>query len=74
MDAIYDPTQQKHDPQFFLQNGSVKTSPESPQRAEVFLKTLRGTGHNIIEPEIHDSASVRAIHTPDYLQFLETIH
>jgi acetoin utilization deacetylase AcuC-like enzyme len=74
MDAIYDSTQQKHDPKFFLQNGIVKPSPESPQRAEVFLKALHGAGHNIIAPEAHDSAAIQAIHTPDYLQFLETIH
>lgn len=74
MDAIYDPAQQKHDPQFFLQNGTVKPSPESPKRAEAFLTALRGAGHPILEPEAHDTASVHAIHTPDYLQFLATIH
>ncbi len=44
MKAIFDQTQQKHDPQFFLIRGNVTASTEQPERADRLLAGLESAG------------------------------
>ena len=64
-----------HVPRHFLVNGARQASPEVPERAEALLAAAREGGHEIMEPdEDFGLGPLAAVHTPEYLQFLEHIH
>jgi len=73
MRIIYDPAQQAHFPQKFMVRGDVKANPETPERAEILLRALTAAGHPVAAPADHGPGPRAAIHTPEYLRFLETI-
>lgn len=74
MKAIFDPTQQKHDPQFFLIRGSVTASTEQPERADRLLAGLGAAGIEVLPASDHGAGPRAAVHTPEYLNFLQTAH
>lgn len=63
-----------HDPQFFLVRGVPKPSAEQPERAEKLLTAATKAGHEVLRPESFGPGPRAAVHTPEYLQFLETAH
>lgn len=63
-----------HDPQFFLVRGVPKPSAEQPERAEKLLAAATAAGHEVIRSESFGAAPRAAVHTPEYLRFLETAH
>ena len=63
-----------HDPQFFLVRGVPKPSAEQPERAEKLLAAATAAGHEVLRPESFGPGPRAAVHTPEYLQFLETAH
>ena len=74
MRAFYDPRQRLHDPQHFLSSGSLLRNPERPERAEVFLRAIKQIG---LTPELPEDTGLRdisAVHSPDYLEFLQNIY
>ncbi|MDI5936422.1 histone deacetylase family protein [Halomonas kalidii] len=78
MKFFYHPEQERHAPPSFLLRGKQVASPEGPVRAEMLLEGLASLGITATAPAETDSARLRdrlaRIHTPRYLQFLETIH
>lgn len=74
MKAVYDPGHAVHDPGFFLVLGQPRQSSEQPERAERLLAGLKAGGHAVIEAERFGRGPVAAVHTPDYLVFLETAY
>lgn len=74
MDVIYSKIQQLHDPQTFISAGRVTNSPEQPERAERFLRAIDGLGYAIAEPAAYSDAKVAAVHSVDYLDFLQNGH
>lgn len=74
MKAFYSPVQTRHAPRCFLVNGRQQQNPEVPGRAEVLVRAARQAGHEIVEPGDHGLGPMAAVHTPEYLQFLRTIH
>lgn len=72
MKAVYDPAQAAHDPQFYLVRGEVTRSAEQPERALRLLAGLEKAGVPVDGAQDFGPGPRAAIHTPDYLNFLQT--
>lgn len=74
MKVVFDPRQLGHAPRRFLVRGEWQPCPEIPRRAEVLSAAAREAGHEIVAPRSHGSAPIAAVHSSQYLTFLETAH
>jgi acetoin utilization deacetylase AcuC-like enzyme len=74
MQAVYDAGHAVHDPGFFLVRGRPTRSTELPERAERLLSGLQQGRHEMRAPERFGLGPVVAVHTPQYLRFLEEAH
>lgn len=74
MKVVYDDRHQAHDPQLFMVRGRIRRSNEQPERAFRLLDAARNAGHALLAPADHGAAPRAAIHTPEYLRFLETAY
>ena len=74
MKAFYADEQKRHDPKGFLSSGAPKPNPEQPERVERLLAGARAAGCEIVRPRQHGLGPIAAVHTPEYLDFLEHIH
>lgn len=72
MKVIYSDAHKDHDPQQFIVRGRVKRSNEQPERAFKLLDAAQRGGHTIVAPDDFGAAPRAAVHTPQYLTFLET--
>jgi acetoin utilization deacetylase AcuC-like enzyme len=74
MKVIFDEAQKRHHPRMFLSSGAVQSNPEVPERADVLLNAARASG--LIQETPHDYGlkPAAAVHTPEYLTFLQTIY
>ncbi|MCP5266864.1 MAG: histone deacetylase family protein [Burkholderiaceae bacterium] len=61
-----------HDPSFFLVRGERQPSAEQPARADVLLDAVRRAGLVVEGPGDFGIGPIAAIHTPEYLEFLQT--
>ena len=73
MKAFFAEEQKRHDPKAFLSSGAPQPNPEQPERAERLLAGARSAGLTIERPRDHGLGPVAAVHTPEYLAFLEHI-
>jgi acetoin utilization deacetylase AcuC-like enzyme len=73
MKAFYADEQKRHDPKAFLSSGAPKPNPEKPERVERLLAGARAAGLGIARTNSHGLGPIAAIHTPEYLDFLEHI-
>ncbi len=71
MQVIYSDAHRAHDPQSFISRGRLTQSPEMPARADRLIAALRGTDRPVAAPKSFGLAPVAAVHSPDYLRFLE---
>ncbi len=74
MKAIFDDRQWKHDPQNFMANGVVSRSPEQPARIGVLKAAAEEVGYDFAMPADAGLGPIAAVHSAEYLTFLETIH
>jgi acetoin utilization deacetylase AcuC-like enzyme len=74
MKAIYDDRQRQHDPKHFMANGVVLPNPEQPARIEVLRGAAEAAGCAFVAPEDNGMGPIAAIHSAEYLVFLETIY
>ncbi len=74
MKAILDKRQALHDPRHFISSGTVLPNPEQPRRIEILKKGAEAAGCKFAEPGDHGMGPIAAIHSPEYLVFLQTIH
>lgn len=74
MKVFFSDIQTRHDPKCFLVNGAQQPNPEVPGRADALLRAARAAGHDVADPADHGLAPIAAVHTPEYVQFLSTIH
>jgi acetoin utilization deacetylase AcuC-like enzyme len=58
----------------FLSSGAQKPNPEQPERIERLLAGARVAGCAVERPRHHGLGPVAAVHTPEYLDFLERIY
>jgi len=69
------PDRQKiHYPRSFLVNGAQQPNPEVPERIDRLLQAATEAGHEIAAPQDFGLAPLAAVHTPEYLRFLERIY
>jgi len=73
MKVVFSPAQRKHFPRFFLSSGARQPNPEVPQRAERLLAVAVNSGLTLVEPRDYGADPAAAVHTPEYLQFLQNI-
>jgi len=74
MKVIYSDEQKRHHPRFFLTNGKMTTNPEMPERADILFEAAISSGLTYEVPGDFGLESVAAIHSPEYVEFLKTIH
>jgi acetoin utilization deacetylase AcuC-like enzyme len=73
MKAFYAAEQKRHDPKMFLSSGAQQPNPEQPERVERLLSGAKAAGCTVERPRNHGLGPVAAVHTPEYLDFLEHI-
>jgi len=71
--VFWDPVQLRHAPQFFLQRGQIRRNLEQPARAESLLVACQDMKLEIIRPPQADRATLEAVHSPAYLDFLRDV-
>jgi acetoin utilization deacetylase AcuC-like enzyme len=74
MKVVFDPRQLAHRPQTFIVRGKIARCPDLPERAEVLLAAAQDAGHEVVAPEDFGPGPRAAVHTPEYLDFLEHAH
>ncbi|MDU9004928.1 histone deacetylase family protein [Sedimentitalea todarodis] len=74
MKAIFDDRQWKHQPCHFMANGAILPNPEQPERIDRLLAGSRAAGCSVQAPQDAGIGPIAALHAPEYLMFLETIH
>lgn len=72
MIVVYSEHHQGHDPQNFVVRGKIKRSNEQPERAFLLERAAREAGHQIVTTRDFGAAARAAVHTPEYLHFLQT--
>jgi acetoin utilization deacetylase AcuC-like enzyme len=73
MKAFFAEEQKRHDPKGFLSSGAPKPNPEQPARADRLLAGAKAAGCEIARPKDYGQGPIAAVHTPEYLEFLEHI-
>ncbi len=74
MKAFLDDRQRAHDPKMFMANGVRLPNPEQPARIEVLKAGAEAAGCTFAVPVDHGMGPLAALHSPEYLVFLQTIH
>ena len=74
MNVVFSELQKQHYPRHFLSSGLPKPNPEVPERADCLLAAAQASGLSPVQPDDYGLAPLAAVHSPDYLQFLSTIH
>ncbi len=74
MKAFLDPRQALHDPQHFMANGTLQPNPEVPARIDVLKAGAIAAGCRFEAPTDHGLGPIAALHSPEYLTFLQTAH
>jgi acetoin utilization deacetylase AcuC-like enzyme len=74
MKAFYAEEQKRHDPKAFLSSGASQPNPEQPERVERLLSGAKAAGCAIERPADYGLAPIAAVHTPEYLDFLQNIY
>jgi len=72
MKIVYSDKHAQHDPQTFVVRGVKQRSAEQPERATRLLAAATGAGHAITAPKAFGPGPAASVHTPDYLDFLQT--
>jgi acetoin utilization deacetylase AcuC-like enzyme len=73
MDTFFADEQRAHDPKMFLSSGARQPNPEKPERINRLLDGARRAATTIRSPEPCGLAPIAAVHTPEYLEFLQNI-
>lgn len=74
MKAFLDSRQERHDPRHFMANGVVLANPEQPRRIEVLKAGATRAGCDWHEVRDHGMGSLAAVHSAEYLDFLQNIY
>ncbi len=74
MKAFFDDRQWHHDPKHFMANGAILPNPEQPGRIKVLHDAAQEAGCEFSTPEDAGLGPIAALHSPEYLTFLQTIY
>ncbi len=71
--TVYSPEHTKHNPQVEMADGKLVPAVEIPSRGDMVFGAIKTAGFGAIEPPDQlDRALVEQVHTPDYVDFLES--
>lgn len=73
MDTFFAEEQRAHDPKMFLSSGAQKPNPEKPERIDRLLDGARRAGTSLRRPGDYGLKPIAAVHTPEYIEFLQNI-
>ncbi|UPK07954.1 histone deacetylase family protein [Bradyrhizobium sp. 170] len=73
MKAFYAEEQKRHDPKAVLSRGIAKPHPEKPARVERLLAGALSAGLSVERSKDRGLGPITAVHTPEYLDFLEHV-
>ncbi len=74
MKAFFTDDQLLHDPQQFMRLGRISKPTDLPSRAHALRDALALRGIALAEPEDYGRAPLEAVHSVDYLDYLETAY
>lgn len=74
MKVVFSAQQKNHDPVHFLSSGAPQPNPEVPERTDRLMQAAQRSGLEPVEPADYGLGPAAAVHTPEYLQFLQNIH
>jgi acetoin utilization deacetylase AcuC-like enzyme len=74
MNVIFAEEQTKHSPKLILSSGASEANPEVPERAERLLAAAIGSGLTLERPPDYGVDPISAVHSAEYLHFLQNIH
>jgi len=74
MKAIFDDRQWKHQPKHFMANGAILPNPEQAERIDRLLAGAKAAGCEVHTPTDAGLGPIAAIHSAEYLTFLQTIY
>ena len=74
MKAIFDDRQWKHQPKHFMANGAILPNPEQAERIDRLLTGANAAGCTVEAPKDAGLGPIAAIHSAEYLTFLQTIY
>ncbi|MCZ4282570.1 histone deacetylase family protein [Kiloniella laminariae] len=74
MKYVFDERQKGHDPKHFFANGVALPNPEQPERVRLLQKGAQASGCEPVQAKDYGLGPIAAIHSAEYLAFLETIH
>lgn len=74
MKAIFDDRQWKHQPKHFMANGAILPNPEQAERIEYLLAGARAAGCAFQAPDDAGFGPIAALHSAEYLTFLQNIY
>ena len=74
MKTFFAEEQRRHDPKSFLSSGAPKPNPEVPERIERLLAGAKAAGCSVERPRNYGLGPIAAIHTPEYIEFLQHIY
>ncbi|WMD22432.1 histone deacetylase family protein [Achromobacter seleniivolatilans] len=74
MKAFFHDDQKLHHPQTYFSRGKMRTPQEVPARLDGLVQAARKLGFDVQAPADHGAAPLSAVHTLDYLRFLQSAH
>lgn len=72
MRAYFHDDQKLHHPQTYFSRGKMRTPQEIPARLNGLVSAARKLGFDVQAPKDHGAGPISAVHTLDYLRFLES--
>ena len=74
MKVVFAEQQLAHYPKSFLSSGAAASNPEQPERAAKLLQAAVSCGLQQVAPQDCGEQVIAAVHSPNYLTFLQNIH
>jgi len=74
MKVVFSEAQKKHYPKNFLSSGAPQPNPEVPERADRLVAAALSVGLEHQQPGDFGDGPIAAVHTSEYLQFLQNIY
>lgn len=74
MKAYFHADQALHHPQTYLSRGRMRKPQELPSRLDGLLQAVRASGLDLRVPIDHGAGALAAVHSLDYLRFLQDAH
>jgi acetoin utilization deacetylase AcuC-like enzyme len=74
MKAYFHEDQALHHPRSYFSRGRMRTPQEVPERLDGLVLAARASGMEVRAPADHGAGAICAVHTLDYLRFLQSAH